>query len=121
MNPAIEADAPNAFVAAVQWIQGTLLGSIAISIAVLAVATVGVLMFQGRIDVRRATQVVFGCFLLFGASSIADGIVDAVHRNSVPDVSANAPTPGYPLVIRPVSTQAPAYDPYAGAALPTRQ
>ena len=39
---------------AVGWLQGALLGSIATTAAVLAVASIGYLMLTGRIDVRRA-------------------------------------------------------------------
>lgn len=65
--------------AAVGWVQGTLLGSVATTAAIIAVASVGFLMLTGRIDVRRAVQVVFGCFILFGASSIAHGIMAGIN------------------------------------------
>ena len=109
---------------AVGWLQGALLGSIATTAAVIAVASVGFLMLTGRIDVRRAVQVVFGCFILFGASSIAQGIMSgengfARQQVSAPDTEpalvTAPPPPAYP--------QKPAqpYDPYAGAAVPTQQ
>ena len=58
---------------AVGWLKDALLGSVATAVAVIAVASLGYLMLTGRIDVRRAVQVVFGCFILFGASSIRPG------------------------------------------------
>ena len=61
-------------VAAVRWLQGTLLGPIATAVAVIAVATVGFLMLTGRINWRYGLTVVLGCFILFGAASIVAGI-----------------------------------------------
>jgi len=61
-------------VSAVNWLQGTLLGTVATVVAVIAVATVGFMMLTGRINWRYGITVVFGCFILFGASSIVAGI-----------------------------------------------
>lgn len=61
-------------VGAVQWLQGTLLGTVATVLAVIAVACVGLLMLTGRIDWRRGAVVILGCFILFGAVSIVAGI-----------------------------------------------
>jgi type IV secretion system protein VirB2 len=61
-------------VSAVNWLQGTLLGTIATVVAVIAVATVGFLMLTGRINWRYGVTVILGCFILFGASSIVAGI-----------------------------------------------
>lgn len=61
-------------VSAVNWMQGTMLGTIATVAAVIAVATVGFMMLTGRINWRYGITVIFGCFILFGASSIVAGI-----------------------------------------------
>ena len=61
-------------VAALQWVQGTLLGNLATTAAVIAVAVVGFLMLTGRIEWRRGLTVVIGCFIIFGAVSIVAGI-----------------------------------------------
>ena len=61
-------------VSAVNWLQGTLLGTIATVLAVIAVATVGFMMLTGRINWRYGVTVIIGCFVLFGASSIVAGI-----------------------------------------------
>jgi type IV secretion system protein VirB2 len=61
-------------VSAVSWLQGTLLGTIATVVAVIAVATVGFMMLTGRINWRYGVTVILGCFILFGASSIVAGI-----------------------------------------------
>jgi type IV secretion system protein VirB2 len=61
-------------VGAVRWLQGTLLGTVATVVAVIAVAAVGLLMLTGRINWRYGAVVVLGCFILFGAASIVGGI-----------------------------------------------
>lgn len=61
-------------VSAVQWLQGTLLGTVATVLAVIAVACVGLLMLTGRINWRYGVVVILGCFILFGAVSIVAGI-----------------------------------------------
>jgi type IV secretion system protein VirB2 len=60
--------------AALEWIQGTLLGNLATTAAVIAVAVVGFLMLTGRIEWRRGLTVVIGCFIIFGATAIEAGI-----------------------------------------------
>ncbi|MFN3592924.1 MAG: TrbC/VirB2 family protein [Thermaurantiacus sp.] len=66
-----------AIVSAVRWLEGTLLGTIATVLAVIAVACVGLLMLTGRIDWRYGVTVIIGCFILFGAASIVGGIQSA--------------------------------------------
>jgi type IV secretory pathway VirB2 component (pilin) len=111
-----------AVVAAVQWLQNTLLGTVATTVAVICVATVGLMMLSGRVDLRRGASVVVGCFILFGASSIAAGIRSVASGDSVPvqgDFQVEpwtVPAPTAPVVQSPA---VPA-DPYAGAAVPTR-
>ena len=61
-------------VAALSWIQGTLLGNLATAAAVIAVATVGFLMLSGRMNWRFGATVILGCFVLFGAATIVAGI-----------------------------------------------
>lgn len=62
---------------AVSWLQGTLLGSVATVVAVIAVAAVGFMMLTGRINWRYGATVILGCFILFGAASIVAGIQQA--------------------------------------------
>jgi type IV secretory pathway VirB2 component (pilin) len=61
-------------IAALQWIEGTLLGNLATTAAVIAVAVVGFMMLTGRIEWRRGLTVVIGCFIIFGAVAIVSGI-----------------------------------------------
>lgn len=67
---------------AVQWLQGTLLGTVATVVAVIAIASVGFLMLTGRINWRHGAVVVLGCFILFGAASIVAGIQSAATLSS---------------------------------------
>jgi type IV secretion system protein VirB2 len=60
--------------AALDWVQGTLLGTLATTAAVIAVAVVGFLMLTGRIEWRRGLTVIVGCFIIFGATAIVAGI-----------------------------------------------
>lgn len=62
---------------AVNWLQGTLLGTVATTVAVIAVAIVGFMMLTGRMNWRHGAVVVLGCFILFGAASIVAGIRSA--------------------------------------------
>ncbi len=115
--------------AAVQWLQNTLLGTVATTVAVICVATVGLMMLSGRVDLRRGASVVVGCFILFGASSIAAGIRSVATGDSIsvepvayvepwtaPQAAAPAPTWTY----QPPAAPARPADPYAGASVPNR-
>lgn len=64
-------------VSAVEWLQGTLMGTVATVVAVIAVAVVGFMMLTGRVNWRHGAVVILGCFVLFGAASIVAGIRSA--------------------------------------------
>jgi type IV secretion system protein VirB2 len=64
-------------VAALSWLQGTLLGNVATAVAVMAVAAVGFMMLTGRMNWRFGATVILGCFILFGAGAIVSGIQSA--------------------------------------------
>lgn len=61
-------------IAALSWLQGTLMGNVATTVAVMAVAMVGFMMLTGRLNWRFGATVILGCFILFGAASIVAGI-----------------------------------------------
>jgi type IV secretory pathway VirB2 component (pilin) len=61
-------------VSAMEWMQGTLLGNVATTAAVIAVAVVGLMMLTGRMNWRFGATVIVGCFVLFGATAIVSGI-----------------------------------------------
>lgn len=64
-------------VAALSWLQGTLMGNVATAVAVMAVAAVGFMMLSGRLNWRFGATVIIGCFVLFGAGAIVSGIQSA--------------------------------------------
>ena len=61
-------------VAALSWLQGTLLGNVATAVAVMAVAAVGFMMLTGRMNWRFGATVIIGVFILFGAASIVSSV-----------------------------------------------
>jgi type IV secretory pathway VirB2 component (pilin) len=62
---------------ALGWIQGTLLGNLATTAAVIAVAACGFMMLTGRMNWKFGATVIMGCFVLFGATAIVAGIQSA--------------------------------------------
>lgn len=100
---------------AIDWISGTMVGPVATSLAILAVAMIGILLLAGRLAMRQGVLVVVGCSVLFSASTIAQGIVthtappalvfDHTVVDDAPPAQPSRPPP------KP-------YDPYAGAAVP---
>ena len=111
----------NVITSALGWIQTTLLGALATTLAVMAIASIGLLMLTGRIDVRRAARVAFGCFIIFGASTIASGIMGVISGTAANPELAQAPRPpDLPAPQAYPAGPATPYDPYAGAALPPR-
>lgn len=68
-------------VAALSWLQGTLMGSVATAVAVMAVAAVGFMMLAGRLNWRLGATVIVGCFILFGAGAIVSGIQSTAAVN----------------------------------------
>ncbi|MDY7098489.1 MAG: TrbC/VirB2 family protein [Pseudomonadota bacterium] len=64
-------------VSALAWLQGTLLGTVATTVAVMAVAAIGFMMLTGRMNWRFGATVIIGVFILFGATTIVAGIQSA--------------------------------------------
>lgn len=105
-----------ALTGAVDWVRAVLTGTIGTSPAVIAVATLGLLMLSGRLPLRRGVTAVVGCFILFSASAIASGLIGAVGGTAIPIEQSNSPQPSY----TPTLPRAAPYDPYAGASVPAR-
>ena len=100
------------------WVEDLAFGSIATAVAILTVAMVGVMLLTGRLDLRRGTTVILGCFILFGARSIslafqADPVDPSV---AMPATMIAGPVPSTVAVSPQAFTRT--YDPYAGAATP---
>jgi type IV secretion system protein VirB2 len=66
-------------VAAVEWMRSGLLGPIATSVAVIAVAFIGFMMLTGRMNWKHGITVIVGCFIIFGATAIVGGIQMAAN------------------------------------------
>lgn len=109
----------SAILAAIRWLEGVLLGSLATTIGVIAIAAIGLLMLGGYVPVRRGASAVLGCFILFGAPGIVAGLRSAIPE-SFPRAMAEESLPQVqqPAMPRPPSPQG--YDPYAGAAVHSR-
>lgn len=66
-------------IAAVDWVQSTVLGTAATAVAVIAVAFVGFMMLTGRMNWKHGITVILGCFIIFGATAIVAGIQQAAQ------------------------------------------
>ena len=107
-------------VAAASWLQATLLGTVATTIAVIAVASIGFMMLSGRVNVRHGLTVIGGAFILFGATSIVAGLQSlspAQEFAAAPYIAP--PIAAAPPAVPPPPPPAGGYDPYAGASVPT--
>lgn len=117
--PVIDLDghtaASSSLVDAAFWARDLLAGSIATAVAVLAIAWLGFAMLQGHLPWRSGGRMILGCFVLFGASTIASGLVGLAHTSSSAVFVVPPPPPSakVPLPARP-----PVFDPYAGASVP---
>jgi len=78
MAQTIDPAGSGAIVGALDWLQGTLMGTVATVAAVIAIASVGFMMLTGRMNWRYGLTVIIGCFVLFGAASIVAGIRQTV-------------------------------------------
>ena len=101
---------------AVDWVSNLLFGPLANAIAVIAIAWIGYAMLSGRVDIRRGLSVLMGCFLLFGARGIAEGLRSVSLSQSI---AQNTSVPPPPVYAKPAPAANPAngYDPYAGASV----
>lgn len=102
------------------WVQNAALGSVATSVAVVAVAAIGLLMLSGRLELRRGITVVMGCFLLFGAARIAAAISGEASIGSQVRVSPERGASEPSSLPQEPAPSPSAYDPYAGASVPAR-
>jgi len=102
---------------AVNWISDLLFGPLATAIAVIAIAWIGIAMLSGRIDIRRGLSVIFGCFLLFGARGVADGLTSSEFNENQQSISTVSPPPNFPMPPATSANNTNAFDPYAGAAV----
>jgi len=109
----------NSLAASVQWLAAVMTGSVAMAIAVIAVAAMGLAMMSGRINLRGSAATILGCFVVFGAPSLAHAFLAlAATVPEGPPPAERSPEPAtYPLQQSGVSKSD---DPYAGAAMPVQ-
>lgn len=94
------------------WIEGAMLGEIALGVCGLAVAFIGALMLTGRLPLREGARIVVGCFVLLCAPTIALGFVDGAGQTTN---SKSMSRPVFPTSEKPQVNLAPVtIDPYAG-------
>ena len=83
-----------------RWIEGVMLGEIALGLCVIAVAVIGALMLTGRLPLRQGARIMAGSFVLLGAPVIASGFVGGGGRGRARVSAAIGPAP--PTSTRPV-------------------
>jgi type IV secretory pathway VirB2 component (pilin) len=105
----------NALGGAVQWLQQALLGTVATTICVVAIASFGLAMLQGRISVRRGSSVLLGCALIVVAPIISGALMLTIEGAVGQDYIGLHDAPKIPGSPEPDTNDA---DPYAGAAPP---
>ena len=111
-------DNPNALTSAVGWLESLLLGSLATTISILAIAVLGMVMLAGHMPLQRGGRTILGCFILFGAGAIAQALLGAATFVTGPAPVAVSQT----TIEIVIPTPAPApTDPYEGAARPARR
>ena len=103
---------------AAEWIQNLLLGQFGTIIAVLAVAITGLNMLWGHISVKESARILLGCFILFGAPTIAQGLMSTVESTAgtieITPPQTFTTTPSMSAAPPPPTTINP-FDPYTGA------
>ena len=103
------------------WVEATVQGPIMTAVAVLAIAAIGLAMLRGQLSVRRGATVVLGCFIAFGASSIARGLAGLAQAQAVEQTPVvqpfDIPPPPPPAFLPPESSPKADVDPYAGASV----
>lgn len=113
MFPADPPSATGALSSAGTWVTSLLAGEAAFAIATLSIALLGFLFLTGRMEWRRAAWSVAGVALLFGAPTIAAGLL--AGEQAGPTVQSTS----VPMQPKPPSALPPAQaDPYAGASVP---
>lgn len=107
----------SSLVTALFWVQGVLLGTTATVVGVVAVASIGLLMLGGRVEIKQGMRTVLGLFLIFSAPTIAAAIASQLSRAA----ATSAISPAEPAPLMPESdkgaTPPEQLDPYAGASV----
>lgn len=105
-------------VAAVDWIQSLVFGTMGSILAIAGVAWLGFEMLTGRVSIRSAAKMVLGLFILFGAPGMARELRELAMntpQNRASVVFQPSPSSPPPRLPQPPP---PNPDPYAGASVP---
>lgn len=102
--------------AAANWLSALASGSLATSLALFAIAGLGLAMLQGRLSLRDGMRIVIGCFILFAAPIIAKDLLGLAHWQAGPTFAAAEALPRPPIALP--NLPPPNRDPYAGASVP---
>jgi len=109
-----EAGGGEPMVVSARWIEGVMVGEIALGVCIIAVAFIGALMLTGRLPLREGARVVVGCFVLLGASVTTAELVGSEGTVISAPISPPLPEP----TEHPRPDMPPVhFDPYAGASL----
>jgi type IV secretion system protein VirB2 len=104
----------SALIAAVDWLQALLLGTVGTTVAVIAIGIVGFRMLLGNFALRDGFRAAAGIFILFGGPLIARGLMATLDSSpvsqdiSIPTSAASSPAPQSP------ATKSNPFDPYIG-------
>jgi hypothetical protein len=105
---------------AATWFTSTVSGPIVTSLLTIAVALLGFSMLSGRLPLRRACEIILGCFLLVGATGISTSMLSFLPTGVPPsidpepvsiEVQALPPLGPDPAPSLPTGNP---FDPYAG-------
>ena len=109
-----ESDGGAPMVESSRWIEGVVLGEIALGICVIAVAFIGALLLTGRLPLREGGRILVRCFVLLGAPVIAAGMLEI---STSPFTAARSTRQiGVQPALRPELPRA-SYNPYAQASV----
>jgi ABC-type spermidine/putrescine transport system permease subunit II len=101
--------------AAGDWVVSLATGSLATTIAIIAVAALGLAMLRGRVPRQRGIAILLGCPVVASAKMIAAGLLGLLDsspaRTAIAQTTATEAGP-----IRPDPEMPNDFDPYAGAA-----
>ena len=103
------------FGAATAWLVELLAGSSVTILATVAIAILGYSVVIGQGTVRSGGRVVIGCFILLGAASITNGLVDIVESDVQPLPAIESQPVEFPEpVFKPAPQSVNPFDPYSG-------
>jgi len=80
-------DAPSAISASSEFLEGALLGDLAMALCVLAIAIIGLVALSGRLAIHSSAKTLFGCVLLLSSPSIAAELLGRQKSEPLASVS----------------------------------